>query len=63
MRAVLMVFSEDAQVKIPRILHLVRRGYRYLSWKKAIGDEVNQQLAQLRDGLLPLLMNGQITAA
>ena len=65
-----MVFSEDSRVKIPCILHLVRLGYRYLSLKNAIWDEVtnnntkeNQQLAQLRDWLLPLLMNGQVTVA
>ena len=65
-----MVFSEDSRVKIPCILHLVRLGYRYLSLKNAIWDEEtnnntkeNQQLAQLRDWLLPLLMNGQVTVA
>lgn len=30
-----MVFSEDSRVKIPCILHLVRLGYRYLSFKNA----------------------------
>ena len=65
-----MVFSEDSRVKIPCILHLMRLGYRYLSLKNAIWDEEtnnntkeNQQLAQLRDWLLPLLMNGQVTVA
>ena len=65
-----MVFSEDSRVKIPCILHLVRLGHRYLSLKNAIWDEEtnnnskeNQQLAQLRDWLLPLLMNGQVTVA
>ena len=65
-----MVFSEDSRVKIPCILHLVRLGYGYLSLKNAIWDEEtnnntkeNQQLAQLRDWLLPLLMNSQVTVA
>lgn len=44
-----MVFSEDSRVKIPCILHLTRLGYRYLT--------------QLRDWLLPMLMNGQVTVA
>lgn len=45
-----MIFSEDSRVKIPCFLHLVRLGYRYLSLKDS-------------DCLLPLLMNGQVTAA
>lgn len=51
-----MSFNEDSRVKIPTILHLVRLGYEYLSLK-------NQQLVALRDWLLPLLMNGQVTVA
>lgn len=35
----LMVFNEDARVKIPCILHLVRLGYRYHSLKSATWDE------------------------
>ena len=35
-----MVFSEDSRVKIPCILHLVRLGYRYLSLKDAVWDEL-----------------------
>ena len=45
-----MVFSEDSRVKIPCLLHLMRLGYRHLSLKDS-------------DWLLPLLMNGQVTAA
>jgi type I restriction enzyme S subunit len=44
-----MIFSEDSRVKIPCILHLL--------------EQENQQLAKLRDWLLPLLMNGQVTVA
>jgi type I restriction enzyme, R subunit len=47
-----MKFNEDSRVKIPTILHLCRLGYTYLSLNKA--------KCELRDWLLPMLMNGQI---
>ncbi|MDD5329375.1 MAG: hypothetical protein PHX38_05175 [Sulfuricella sp.] len=56
-----MVFSEDSRVKIPCILHLIRLGYSYLSLKNNLRQ--NMQLTQLRDWLLPMLMNGQVTVA
>lgn len=34
-----MIFNEDARVKIPAILHLMRLGYEYLSLKTAKWDE------------------------
>ena len=34
-----MVFSEDSRVKIPCILHLMRLGYVYLSFKNSVWDE------------------------
>ena len=65
-----MIFSEDSRVKIPCILPLGRLGYRYLSLKGATWDEETNifpvhfseaMLTQLRDWLLPMLMNGQVT--
>lgn len=58
-----MIFSENSRVKIPCILHLVRLGYRYLSLKNAVWDEETNIFPTLRDWLLPLLMNGQVTVA
>lgn len=57
-----MIHNEDSRVKIPTILHLIRLGYTYLSLKniKEIEKE-NQQLSELRDWLLPMLMNEQVT--
>lgn len=34
-----MIFNEDARVKIPAILHLVRLGYQYLPLRSATWDE------------------------
>lgn len=34
-----MVFNEDARVKVPAILHLLRLGYTYLPQKAAVRDE------------------------
>ncbi len=61
-------FNEDTRVKIPATIHLLRLGYEYQSLKDAkdLFDKKicckleNQQLASLRDFLLPMLMNGQI---
>ena len=71
-----MKFNEDSRVKIPSILHLTRLGYDYLPDSKLMevfyekvhpihsqiqkNLEQNQKLAELRDWLLPMLMNGQV---
>ena len=61
-----MKHTEDTRVKIPAILHLIRLGYSYFPLKNAILDKLeliqkeNQKLVELRDWLLPMLMNGQV---
>ncbi|MFM6199260.1 MAG: hypothetical protein ACKPE1_08965, partial [Dolichospermum sp.] len=60
-------FNENSRVKLPSILHLQRLSYEYLSLKNAVYNSENNiftdifKQTQLRDWLLPMLMNGQIT--
>ena len=70
-----MAFNEDSRVKIPAILHFVRLGYTYIPQSQqnrrgiSIHSKIqsnliqNQELTSLRDWLLPMLMNGQVTVA
>jgi type I restriction enzyme S subunit len=45
------------------VLHRFEEAARALYEKMAVNTVENQQLAQLRDWLLPLLMNGQVKVA
>ncbi|WP_422004978.1 type I restriction endonuclease subunit R [Roseivirga pacifica] len=61
-----MKFNEDARVKIPAILHLIRLGYQYISLKDSqwdtetniFRDLFNQSISRINQGNAELDLNG-----
>jgi hypothetical protein len=57
-----MAFNEDSRVKLLAILHLTRLGYQSIPRKNHhLRREETNIFPQLRDWLLPMLMNGHLS--
>lgn len=56
-----MKFNEDLRVKIPAILDVYDENNSSIFKKQDLIELENQQLTKLRDWILPMLMNGQVS--